>query len=91
MSVDWALMTSVIPKVASGRYMGLANIANAISGPMAVVVAGRVLDGVTMASGAPTGSRAAVACGVVFLAGACLTLTRVHPPAETAMTRARPG
>ena len=82
MSVDWALMTLVIPKIASGRYMGLANIANAISGPMAVVVAGRVLDFVTMGSGAPTGSRAAVACGVVFLAGACLTLTRVHPPAS---------
>jgi Na+/melibiose symporter-like transporter len=81
MAVDWALMTSVIPKVASGRYMGLANIANAISGPMAVVVAGRVLDFVTMGSGPPTGPRAAVACGVLFLAGACLTLTRVHPPA----------
>jgi MFS family permease len=80
MSVDWALMTSVIPKIASGRYMGLANIANAISGPMAVVVAGRVLDAVTRASGAPTGPRAAVACGVLFLAGACLTLARVHPP-----------
>lgn len=91
MSVDWALMTSVIPKIASGRYMGLANIANAISGPMAVVVAGRVLDYVTIASGAPTGSRAAVACGVLFLAGACLTLTRVHPPTPAPISGANPS
>ena len=82
-AVDWALMTSVIPKVASGRYMGLANIANSISGPLAVVVAGRVLDMVTATAGLEAGPRAAISTGILFLAGASLMLTFVHPPKPT--------
>ena len=34
LAVDWALMTETIPLITSGRYMGLANIANSISGPI---------------------------------------------------------
>ena len=32
LAVDWALMTDIIPKAASGRYMGLSNVATASSG-----------------------------------------------------------
>ncbi|HLA17079.1 MAG TPA: MFS transporter [Candidatus Limnocylindrales bacterium] len=80
LAVDWALMTSVIPKIASGRYMGLANIANSISGPLAVVIAGRVLDAMTASAGLEAAPRFAVSTGILFLAGASVMLTFVHPP-----------
>ena len=79
LSVDWALMTSVIPHVASGRYMGLANIANSISGPLAVLIAGRVLDFMTRTAGLEAGPRWAISTGVIFLALASIMLTRVRP------------
>ncbi|HSH21118.1 MAG TPA: MFS transporter [Candidatus Caenarcaniphilales bacterium] len=34
LAVDWALMTDIIPKATSGRYMGISNVATAISGPL---------------------------------------------------------
>jgi Na+/melibiose symporter-like transporter len=81
LAVDWALMTSVIPHAASGRYMGLANIANSISGPLAVAIAGVVLDSVTKSAGLEPAPRFAIATGILFLVLASLMLTRVHPPA----------
>ena len=59
--------------------MGLANIANSIAGPLALVIGGRVLDYVTVNSGLDAGPRAATLTGVVFLAGAALMLTMVRP------------
>ena len=35
LAVDWALMTDIIPKATSGRYMGISNVATAASGPLA--------------------------------------------------------
>lgn len=91
-AVDWALMTSTIPKISSGRYMGLANIANSISGPIALIIGGRVLDEVTRSAGLDAGPRAAILVGLVFLAGACLLLIPVRPrhepPAEVQLTAA---
>jgi MFS family permease len=81
-AVDWALMTSTIPKVASGRYMGLGNIANSIAGPLSIVIGGRVLDEVTRTGGLDAGPRAATLTGILFLAGAALMLTRVTPRVE---------
>jgi MFS family permease len=82
-AIDWALMTSTIPKIASGRYMGLANIANSIAGPMAIVLGGQVLDYVTRTTGLlEPGPRAATLTGVLFLAGASLMLIFVRPRAE---------
>lgn len=80
LAVDWALMTACIPRIAAGRYMGLANIANSISGPLAIFVAGRVLDAVTASAGLDAGPRVAIATGLVFLAGGSLLLVRVRPP-----------
>lgn len=82
LSVDWALMTSTIPRVASGRYMGLANIANSISGPLAVVIGGRVLDEVTRTAGLDAAPRAAILVGLVFLGAASLMLIPVKPRVE---------
>ncbi len=85
-AIDWALMTSTIPRIASGRYMGLANISNSISGPFALIIGGRVLDEVTRTVGLDAGPRAAILVGVIFLGAAALLLipvrARVEPPAQ---------
>ena len=90
-AVDWALMTSTIPKVSSGRYMGLANIANSISGPIGLIVGGFVLDAVTRSAGLDAGPRAATLVGLIFLIAAVLLLIpvqpRVEPPGELQLER----
>jgi MFS family permease len=89
LAVDWALMTSTIPRIASGRYMGLANIANSIAGPFAVVLGGRVLDEVTRTGGLEAAPRAAILLGLAFIAAGSLLLIpvkpRVEPPGEVQM------
>jgi MFS family permease len=80
LAVDWALMTETIPLVESGRYMGLANIANSIAGPLGLVIAGPfVIDAFTRAGLIEVGPRAAVAFGIVALALAAVVLVGVHP------------
>ena len=50
LAVDWALMTETIPLITSGRYMGLANIADSISGPLGLLLAGHfIIDAFTRA------------------------------------------
>lgn len=78
-AVDWALMTETIPVRQAGRYMGLANIANSIATPMAVLVGGLVLDQVTRVGGADLAPRIATLLGVVFIVGGLVTLRGVHP------------
>jgi len=69
LAVDWALMTDIIPKASSGRYMGLSNVATASSGVLAVAVGGTLMDLV----GGPEGPRAALWMAVVlFGVGAVL-------------------
>ncbi|MFN2483661.1 MAG: MFS transporter [Candidatus Limnocylindria bacterium] len=79
LSVDWALMTDVIPKETAGRYMGILNAGTAAAEPLFLAVAGVALDvvGRTVSFGA--GPRAAMLVAVVFLAGSALLLTRVDP------------
>ncbi len=43
LAVDWALMTDIIPKAASGRFMGISNIAVAAGGPLASIIGGAAL------------------------------------------------
>jgi Na+/melibiose symporter-like transporter len=63
LAVDWALMTDIIPKASSGRYMGLSNVATASAGVLAIAVGGTLMDLV----GGPTGPRAALWLGVAML------------------------
>ena len=42
LGVDWALMTDIIPKAESGRYMGISNIAVAGAGPIGSAVGGLI-------------------------------------------------
>ena len=44
LSADWALMSDVIPKATSGRYMGILNAGTAMAGPVFIIVAGPIQD-----------------------------------------------
>jgi MFS family permease len=78
LSVDWALMTDVIPKHTSGRYMGILNAGTAMAEPVFLIVAGPLaLDLVGRLLGDAAGARAAMLVAVVFLAAAGLALLRV--------------
>jgi MFS family permease len=80
LAVDWALMTETIPLITSGRYMGLANIANSIAGPVGLFIAGTfVIDRLTAAGMIELGPRAAIALGIPALAVAAVVLIGVHP------------
>jgi len=79
LAVDWALMTDIIPLASSGRFMGIANIANSIAGPLGLVVAGPVMDAFTRAGDMPMGPRVAVSLGIVALTMASIILIGVHP------------
>jgi MFS family permease len=74
LAVDWALMTDIIPKAESGRYMGISNVATASSGVVAIAVAGGlVMDRVNEAFGRGLGPRAALLVGVAaYVIGALL-------------------
>jgi MFS family permease len=90
LAVDWALMTETIPLATSGRYMGLANVANAIATPIGLIVAGITIDAYTRSGQIDLGPRVGVALGILFLAGSATLLTWVRPrrdpraPAATA-------
>ncbi len=60
LAVDWALMTEIIPLAASGRFMGIANIANSIAGPIGLAIAGPIMDAYFRAGDAAMGPRVAV-------------------------------
>jgi MFS family permease len=79
LAVDWALMTDIIPLASAGRYMGIANIANSISGPLGLAIAGPLMDAFYRAGDVPTGPRVAVGIGVFALAAASVVLLGVHP------------
>ncbi len=79
LAVDWALMTEVIPLVSTGRYMGLANIANSLATPVGLVFAGLTIDYFTRSGDAAMGPRVGIVLGVGFLAAAAIALIGVHP------------
>jgi MFS family permease len=53
LAVDWALMTDIIPKATSGRYMGISNVATGISGPLGFGIGGLVITLLVLAGLAP--------------------------------------
>jgi MFS family permease len=84
LSVDWALMTDVIPKDTTGRYMGILNAGTAAAGPVFLFVAGQVLDRVG-ALNLANGPRAAMGVAALFLVGAGIVLLRVDPTRREAV------
>ncbi len=73
LAVDWALMTDIIPKASSGRYMGLSNVATASAGVLAIALGGTLMDLV----GGGAGPRAALWLAVVLLGIGALLLRPV--------------
>jgi MFS family permease len=76
LAVDWALMTDIIPKATSGRYMGISNVATASAGPLGILAGGVVLDAVTRTDVA-AGPRMAYVVTLVFYALGALFLAPV--------------
>ncbi len=79
MAVDWALMTDIIPKASSGRYMGISNVAVALAGLVAGMLAGPIIDIVGGPAETGDGPRAAFMAGVVLYVLAAVFLWRVDP------------
>ncbi len=73
LAVDWALMTDIIPKASSGRYMGLSNVATASAGVLAIAFGGVLMDAV----GGGAGPRAALWMAVALFGVGALLLRPV--------------
>jgi MFS family permease len=80
LAVDWALMTDIIPKAASGRYMGISNIAVAAAGTLAAWVVGPLIDVVGQHDlQLPEGPRVAELVAIGFFVLSAVFLRRVDP------------
>lgn len=80
LSVDWALMTEIIPKASAGRYMGLSNIVEATNGPVASALGAVVMYALGMALGAAVGARLGMFLGVFAFGMGALLLRPVREP-----------
>jgi MFS family permease len=79
LAVDWALMTDIIPKASSGRFMGISNLAVGLAGPVAALLAGPIIDAVGGPAETGDGPRAAFVAGVALFALAAVFLRPVDP------------
>jgi MFS family permease len=93
LAVDWALMTDIIPKASSGRYMGLSNVVTASATTIAVIIGGPLIDYVDHQFGIGVGPRVELLFGVAYFLFGALALRpveepdrrgRIPPPAATA-------
>jgi len=80
LSVDWALMTDIIPRVSAGRYMGLSNVATGSAPLFAAAVGGLVLDLAARAGGDAVAPRVAFFSAVFLYAVAAVLLRPVVEP-----------
>jgi MFS family permease len=88
LAVDWALITDIIPRASSGRYMGLSNVATGSSTVFAVMTGGLVLDLFNNVFGLGTGPRAAYLLGAAYYVVAMVCLRPVVEPDRRSSTRA---
>ena len=77
LAVDWALMTDIIPKASSGRYMGISNVATATNGVVTAIVGGLIIDAFARTGSPADGPRAAFLLGPVWLIIGALLLRPV--------------
>jgi MFS family permease len=81
LSVDWALLTDIVPKASAGRYMGMSNIVEATNGPLGTAIAGFIWTIAALFVGDAGGGRTAILVGVLlFIGGALLLRPVVEPP-----------
>ena len=76
LAVDWALMTDIIPKASSGRYMGISNVATATNGVVAGFVGGVIVDALATSANPGLGPRLAFLVAPIWFAVGALLL---HP------------
>ena len=88
LAVDWALMTDIIPKASSGRYMGLSNVATASAGVLAIAVGGTLMDVVGGPGLDGSGPRAALWMAVVLMGIGALLLRPVDERRREDVARA---
>ena len=85
LSVDWALMTDIIPKADAGRYMGLSNVATGAATPLSVAVGGLIIDAVNTSTGSlDVGPRVAFLTGVALYGVAVILFRPVREPPRAA-------
>ncbi len=77
LAVDWALMTDIIPKADSGRYMGLSNVATATNGVIVTFVGGIIIDAMLRLGEPALGPRLAMLSAVLWFAAGALLLRPV--------------
>ena len=77
LAVDWALMTDIIPKESSGRYMGISNVATATNGVISGFIGGVLIDAFVRAGTPDLGPRAAFLLAPVWFAVGALLLRPV--------------
>ena len=80
LAVDWALMTDIIPKASSGRYMGISNVATATAGIFSLLTGGKLMDIVNGLTSYGDGPRAAFLLAVAYFALGALLLRPVVEP-----------
>jgi MFS family permease len=80
LAVDWALMTDIIPKAASGRYMGISNVVTASSATLAIAIGGPLIDAVNRSAGIGAGPRVELVLGIAYFALGALLLRPVVEP-----------
>ncbi len=78
LAVDWALMTDIIPKASSGRFMGLSNVATASAGVLATGFGGPLMDFIGGKQELGIGPRSALVLGVALLVIGALLLRPVN-------------
>jgi MFS family permease len=82
LAVDWALMTEIIPRASSGRYMGVSNVATATNGLAAILVGGLIIDAFSRAGAPELGPRAVFLLAPVCFGIGALLLRPVIEPAR---------
>ena len=87
-----ALMTDIIPKAASGRYMGLSNVVTASSTTIAVAIGGVTIDLLNRSLGVGVGNRIELGFGMLyFLLGALALRPVVEPERRGSRTAPAPA
>ena len=80
LAVDWALLTDIIPRAASGRYMGLSNVVTASSTTIAVTIGGPLIDTLNRSISLGTGERVELLLGVGYFLVGAVALLPVREP-----------
>ncbi len=80
LSVDWALMTDIIPRISAGRYMGLSNVATGSAPLFAAAIGAVAFDVTTRLAGDAVAPRAAFLVAVFMYGVSALLLRPVVEP-----------